>query len=101
MSVNAATTRPMVSQAYQLKIVFPRLETFVLMISPIDLPSLSKEAASEPKAGTPPTNTEPMTIQRYTGIHPNAAARIGPVIGPAPAIDEKWCPKRTRASVGT
>jgi len=31
----------------------------------------------------------------------NTAAAIGPTIGPAPAIEEKWCPSKTGALAGT
>lgn len=41
-------------------------------------------------------------IQIQVGNQPNIeAAMIGPTIGPAPAIEEKWCPKSTEARVGT
>ena len=41
-------------------------------------------------------------IQVQVGNHPNIeAAMIGPTMGPAPAIEEKWCPKSTEARVGT
>ena len=47
-------------------------------------------------------NTDPSTIQMSAGSQPNIAyASMGPTIGPAPAIDEKWWPKRMVGLAGT
>ena len=40
-------------------------------------------------------------IQSHAGPHPNASARIGPTIGPAPAIEAKWWAKTTWLGVLT
>ena len=41
-------------------------------------------------------------IQSTTGSHPKANdAIIGPTIGAAPAIEEKWCPNKTALCAGT
>ena len=46
---------------------------------------------STPKSCTPPTRIAPTKIHTQVGPHPKyIAAKIGPTIGPAPAIDEKW-----------
>ena len=74
---------------------------FAEMISPMDCPLLRTDANSAPKSWTPPKKIPPMRIHKVTGSHPNIAAPIGPVIGPAPAMDEKWCPIRTGAFAGT
>ena len=59
------------------------------MISPMDLPLFLTDANIEPKSWTAPKNSPPIRTHRVTGSHPNTAAWIGPVIGPAPAMDEK------------
>ena len=69
--------------------LFARLLIFAEIISPIDIPLLRTDAKSAPKSCTPPKKIPPIRIQSVTGSHPNIAAPIGPVIGPAPAIDEK------------
>ncbi len=56
----------------------------------IDFALCRTDATAEPKSCTPPTKIEPSTIQIRAGIQPKKSpARIGPTIGPAPAIDEK------------
>ena len=84
-----------------MKSCFARLLMFAEMISPMDCPLLRTDANSAPKSWTPPKKIPPMRIHKVTGSHPNIAAPIGPVIGPAPAMDEKWCPIRTGAFAGT
>ena len=60
------------------------------------------ETKSVAKSCTPPMRIEPATIQTRAGSQPKAvAAMIGPTIGPAPAIDEKWWPRRTARLAGT
>src|SRR5690606_30206511 len=60
------------------------------------------EPTSAAMSWTPPTKIEPSTIQSTAGTQPKKRpARIGPTTGPAPAIDEKWCPSTTGAGVGT
>lgn len=62
------------------------------------VPDRGKEGAEvmEPPKKMPPTSTH-----RVTGSQPNMAAPMGPVIGPAPAMEEKWCPMSTGALAGT
>ena len=50
--------------------------------------SFLTDAYRAPKSCTAPKNNPPTTIHKNTGTHPNTLARIGPVTGPAPAIDE-------------
>ena len=69
--------------------------------SPIDCPLLRMDANSAPKSCTAPKKMPPINTHKNTGTHPNTAAWIGPFIGPAPAIDEKWCPISTGAFAGT
>ena len=59
------------------------------MTSPMVLPSWRMEANSAEKSCTPPKKMPPMTIHSSTGIQPKKAALIGPVIGPAPAMEAK------------
>ena len=49
------------------------------------------EASKADKSCTPPMNMVPTTIHTKAGAQPNAlAATMGPTIGPAPAMEEKW-----------
>ena len=57
--------------------------------SPMDLPSWRMEANRAEKSCTPPKKMPPITIHRSTGIQPKNAAWMGPVMGPAPAMEEK------------
>ena len=68
---------------------------------PMDLPLLRTDANSAPKSCTPPKKIPPMSTHSATGTQPKTAAWIGPFIGPAPAMEEKWCPIRTGALAGT
>ena len=71
------------------------------IISPMDLPLFLTDASIEPKSLAAPKNNPPMMTHNVTGIHPKIAAWMGPVIGPAPAMDEKWCPSSTDGFAGT
>lgn len=47
-------------------------------------------AIMEPKSCTPPTKMEPAMIQSRAGAQPkNSPARMGPMTGPAPAMELK------------
>ena len=72
-----------------MKSCFARLLMFAEMISPMDCPLLRTDANSAPKSWTPPKKMPPTRIHKVTGSQPNMAAPIGPVIGPAPAMEEK------------
>ena len=43
-----------------------------------------------PFSHTPPKKMPPMRTHSSTGTQPKTAAWIGPLIGPAPAMEEKW-----------
>ena len=101
MDANAATTSSSVSHAKVRNRRFAFWPIVSRMTSPMDWPLLRTEAKSAPKSWTPPKKMPPTTTQRRTGTQPKIAAWIGPLIGPAPAIDEKWWPIRTGALAGT
>jgi hypothetical protein len=50
---------------------------------------------------TAPARITPTMIQTVPGKNPIWAASTGPTSGPAPAMAAKWCPKRTRRSIGS
>ena len=62
---------------------------FTSIISPMDCPLWRMEATSAPKSWTPPKKMPPINTHRATGTQPKMEAAIGPVIGPAPAMEEK------------
>ena len=72
-----------------MKSLLALLPIFTEIISPIDCPLWRSDANRAPKSCTPPKKIPPTKTQRTTGTQPKIAAPIGPVIGPAPAIDEK------------
>ena len=92
---NEAITRIKTRSAKIMKSLFEVFPIEALMISPTDFPSFRAEAKSEPKSCKPPKKIPPITHHKKTGTQPKTAARIGPLIGPAPAIEEKWCPIKT------
>ena len=59
------------------------------------------EANSAPKSCMAPKKMPPMSTHRSTGTQPKMAAWMGPLMGPAPAMDEKWWPIRTAGLAGT
>ena len=64
-------------------------------------PRWRRLATSDEKSCTPPMNTAPMAIHSSAGPHPNtSAALMGPTIGPAPAMELKWCPNTMGVGVG-
>ena len=64
-------------------IIVVHLDKNASMVRPLFL----TDAYIEAKSCTAPKNTPPIRIQSNTGSHPKTAAWIGPLIGPAPAID--------------
>ena len=88
ISVNAAITRSVNNQQNNINNFLPVLPIYFSIIIPIDLPSFLTEAYKAPKSCTAPKNKPPMINHKRTGTHPNTHASIGPVTGPAPAIDE-------------
>ena len=88
ISVNAAITKRVNNQQNNMKSFLPILPMYFSIIIPMDFPSFLTDAYRAPKSCTAPKNNPPTTIHKNTGTHPNTLARIGPVTGPAPAIDE-------------
>ena len=89
MDANAATTNSSVNHANVRNSRFAFWPIVSRMTSPMDWPRLRMDANSAPKSCTPPKKMPPTTTQRRTGTQPKIAAWIGPLIGPAPAMDEK------------
>ena len=88
ISVNAAITRSVNNQQNNMNNLRPVLPIYFSMIIPMDFPSFFTDAYKAPKSCTAPKNNPPMSNQSNTGTHPNTDAKIGPVTGPAPAIEE-------------
>ena len=89
IDANAATTRIRVRYAKIIKSLFALFPILTEIISPIDWPLWRSDANNAPKSCTPPKKMPPINTHKTTGTQPKIAAPIGPVIGPAPAIDEK------------
>ena len=96
-----ATTRISTSRAKIRKSLWALGPMESRMTSPMDLPSCRMEANREPKSCNPPKKMPPTTHQRNTGTQPKTAAWMGPLMGPAPAMEEKWCPIRTAGFAAT
>ena len=88
ISVKAAITRRVKSQQKSINNFLPVLPIYFSMIIPMDFPSFLTEAYKAPKSCTAPKKSPPIINQRSTGTQPNTDAKIGPVTGPAPAMDE-------------
>ena len=84
-----AMTRISTSSAKMMNRRLARSPMEVRMISPTDLPSLRMDANREPKSWRPPKKIPPKTHHRNTGTQPNTEAWMGPLMGPAPAMEEK------------
>ena len=83
-SANAATTRMQNSQQNKRNNFFPSFPMYSSMIYPIVRPLFFTDAYMDAKSCK---NTPPMRIQSSTGSQPKIAAWMGPLIGPAPAMD--------------
>ena len=68
---------------------FALLPMVSAITSPMDWPLCRMDANNAPKSCTAPKKIPPMSTHSSTGTQPNTAAWIGPLIGPAPAMDEK------------
>ena len=88
ISANAAITKSEKIHANKKNNFLPALPIYFSIIAPMDFPSFFTDAYSAPKSCTAPKKIPPINIHNNTGTHPNTAASIGPVTGPAPAIDE-------------
>ena len=86
-SANAATTRIQNSQQNKRNNFFPSFPIYASMIYPIVRPLFFTDAYMDAKSCTAPKNTPPMRIHNRTGNQPKIAAWIGPLMGPAPAMD--------------
>ena len=67
----------------------------------MERPPWRTERKSDTMSCTAPMKMQPIITQATTAPQPKYAAAIGPTIGPAPAIDAKWWPKRTAGCAGT
>src|SRR5512143_2435172 len=65
-----------------------------------DLPPRRVEAHRLIESWTAPQSVQPATSHSRPGAKPNCAASTGPTSGPAPAMAEKWWPKRTQRLIG-
>ena len=101
MEAKAATTRMRVRYEKMRKSFLARLPMLAEMTSPMDCPLWRMEANSAPKSWTAPKKMPPMSTHSTTGTQPKTAAWMGPLMGPAPAMEEKWWPIRTGALAGT
>ena len=88
MSVKAAMTSRVNSQQNSMNSLRPVFPMYFSITIPMDFPSFFTEAYSAPKSWTAPKNRPPMMSHKSTGTQPNTEARIGPVTGPAPAMEE-------------
>ena len=89
MLTKEAITRINTRSAKMMKSFFALDPMESSMISPTDLPSCLIDANKDPKSCRPPKKIPPIIHHRNTGTHPKMEAWIGPLIGPAPAIEEK------------
>ncbi len=83
------------------KRVLTLLLTTLAAKSPMDLPLALRDTTNAPKSWTAPKKIAPKKIQITAGTQPHMIAIAGPTMGPKPAIDVKWCPKRISFLVGT
>ncbi len=99
--VNSVTTRTSVDQEKSKKRILPGLPSIVPIIVPIDSPSCRTERNIAIISCAEPMNMQPRIIHSATDAQPNSAASTGPTMGPAPAIEAKWCPRSTAGCAGT
>ena len=79
-----------VSQMNVRNSLYARGEMYCLASSATERALWRTDAIVAPKSCTPPTRIVPATIQISAGSQPKKSpARIGPTIGPAPAMDAK------------
>ena len=89
MEAKAPTTRMSVRKEKMTNRRLARRPMLPAMTSPMERPLLRSEAKSAPKSCTAPKKMPPMTTQRKQGSQPKTAACMGPLMGPAPAMEEK------------
>ena len=95
MDAKAATTSTSVRYAKMQNRRLAVASMFSAMTTAMVCPLWRSDANSEPKSCTAPMKMPPISTHRSTGTQPNTAAWMGPLMGPAPAMDEKWCPNTT------
>ena len=100
-SANAATTKIQNSQQKSKNNFLPILPIYASITYPIVRPLFLTEAYIAEKSWTAPKNNPPIRIHNKTGTQPNTAAWIGPLIGPAPAIEANWWPNTIAVSAGS
>ena len=100
MEAKAPTTSTRVRKEKMTNRRLARRPMLPAMTSPMERPLLRREANREPKSCTPPKKMPPTTTQMKQGSQPKTAAWMGPLMGPAPAMDEKWWPSTTGALEG-
>ena len=88
ISENAAITSKVKIHAKSENNFLPVFPIYFSIRNPIDFPSFFTDAYIAPKSCTAPKKIPPTRSHNNTGNQPKAAAIIGPVTGPAPAIDE-------------
>jgi len=94
-AANTATTRINVAKANTLNRILLALPMTDSVTVVIDLPLFFSDSTRAVKSCTAPKRTPPTTSQMIAGTHPQYRHAItGPMIGAAPAIEAKWCPKR-------
>ena len=95
MEANAATTSSNVRYAKMQNSFFAVLSMFSATTTASVWPLWRSDANKLPKSCIAPKKMPPMSTHKSTGTQPNTAAWMGPLMGPAPAMDEKWWPSTT------
>ena len=89
MDANAATTSSRVRYAKMQNSFLAVSSMFSATTVASVWPLWRMDANSEPKSCMAPKKMPPMSTHKSTGTQPNTAAWMGPLMGPAPAMDEK------------
>ena len=95
-AIMSQSSKKMISR----KRVRTRLFTTSAARSPMERPSFRSEMTRAPKSCTPPKKMDPKKTQSTAGTQPQITAMAGPTMGPSPAMEVKWWPKRISFRVG-
>ena len=95
IEAKAATTKISVRYAKMQNSFLAVPSIFCAMTVASVCPLWRIEANSAPKSCVAPKKMPPMSTHKSTGTQPKMAAWMGPLMGPAPAMDEKWWPSTT------
>ena len=95
MEAKAATTKMSVRYAKMQNSFLAVSSMFWAITVASVCPLWRMEANSAPKSCIAPKKMPPRSTHRSTGTQPKMAAWMGPLMGPAPAMDEKWWPSTT------